>query len=192
MAFTPGRIQLGTARIFVGGTAATTGTPPTYTTHTAGVPSGFTEMGLSQGDCTFGYKAEQKLIEAEQALGPVGAFTVSERAFIECTVLEQTYAVLQRAFNNVGKESVAGGEAFYFGGGTSILAPLTQCVMVTVMQPATPTKFICVQLYKCAMPQGYEVPFSRTKEALYKLRFEAIQDVSRNAGDQMGYYRYEL
>lgn len=191
MSFTPGRIHLGAARIFVGGTAAATGTPPTYTSHTAGVPAGFDEVGLTQEDAMFGYKVDQKLIEAEQSLGPVATFSVSEGAFIECTVLEQTYTTLQRAFNNVGKESVSGGDAFYFGGGTAVLTPLQQCVMLTSVQPANPTKFIIAQLYKCAMPQGYEVPFSRTKETKYKLRFQAMADVSRNAGDQMGYYRFE-
>jgi hypothetical protein len=192
MAFTPGRIHLGAARIFVGGTAATTGTPPTYTTHTDGVPSGFTEMGLTQGTAIFGYKPTEKKIRAEQALGPVGTFTVSEDAFVECTVLEQTYTTLQRAFNNVGKESTGSGEAFYFGGGTAILSPLQQCVILTARQPAAPTKFIVVQLYKCSMPNGYEVPFGRENESAYKLRFEAIQVMTRDAGDQMGYYRFEL
>ena len=44
MALAPGKIHLGPARIFAGVTAATTGTPPTYTTHTAGVRPRAAEM----------------------------------------------------------------------------------------------------------------------------------------------------
>lgn len=191
MALTPGKIHLGTARVFVGVTAATTGTPPTYTTHTAGVPGSGTEVGLTQGDTTFEYKAEKKYIEAEQALGYVQSFVISERGAIECTMLEQTYVTLQQAFDNVGKESISGGDAFWFGGGTGILTPTTQCVMLTAIDPINPTKFRVVQLYKVSMPNGMKIGFSRTKESVYAVRFEGLQDLARNAGDQIGYYRIE-
>ncbi|MEO8483324.1 MAG: hypothetical protein ABI634_14015 [Acidobacteriota bacterium] len=191
MAFAPGKIHLGMARIFVGVTAAATGTPPTYTTHTAGVPGSGAEVGLTQGDTSFTYKAEKKYIEAEQGLGYVQAFTVSERAAVECTMLEQTYITLQQAFDNVGKESVGAGDAFWFGGGTAILTPTQQCVMFTALDPINPTKYRIVQLYKVSMPNGMEIPFSRTKESVYKVRFEGLQDLTRNAADQMGYYRIE-
>lgn len=192
MALNTGRIHLGACRIFAGVTPATSGTPPTYTTHTNGVPGSGTEIGLTQGDTLFLYKPEQKLIEAEQANGYVATFTVNERAAIEFTCLEQNYFALQQAFNNVGKESVAGGDAFYFGGGNNIMQPATTCVMVTSIQPQAPTKFKIAQLYKVATIQGFEIPFSRTKESMYKVRFEALQDLTRTAGDQMGYFRHEL
>lgn len=191
MSFAAGKIHLGAARIFAGVTAAASGTPPTYTTHTAGVPGSGTEVGLTQGDTVFTYKAEKKYVEAEQALGKVQAFTISEMAAIECTMLEQTYFTLQQAFDNVGKESISGGDAFYFGGGTAILTPTQQCVMFTAIDPLNPTKFRVVQLYKVSMPNGMEIPFSRTKESVYKVRFEGLQDLTRTAGDQIGYYRVE-
>lgn len=191
MALAPGKIHLGPARIFVGVTAATTGTPPTYTSHTDGVPGTGTEIGLTQGVSTFRYMAEKKLIEAEQALGYVESFVINERASFECTLLEQTYVSLQQAFDNVGKETQSSGDAFYFGGGTGILSPAQQCVMITARQPKAPTKFIVIQLYKVTSVSGYEAPFARANETTYKVRFEGLQDLSRNAGDQIGYYRYE-
>ena len=189
MALAPGKIHLGAARIFVGVTAATTGTPPTYTTHTAGVPATGTEVGLTQGDTIFKFMAEKKLIEAEQALGYVQAFIIAERASIECTLMEQTYISLQQAFDNVGRESVSAGDAFWFGGGQ--YSPTQLCVMMTALDPLNPTKYRIVQLYKTALTGSYEVPFSRTKESVYKVRFEGMQDMTRNASDQIGYYRVE-
>lgn len=191
MALAPGKMHLGAARIFFGVTAASTGTPPTYTTHTDGVPGSGTEAGLTEGDCEFSYVPEGKLIEAEQALGYVASFTAAERASLTFTCKEQTYNSLKQAFNNVGTESVGAGDAFYFGGGTAILSRITQCVMATARQPLAPTKFIVVQLYKVDSVEGYKAAFSRTKESTYRVRLEGMFDLTRNAGDQLGYYRFE-
>jgi hypothetical protein len=191
MALNAGKIHLGACRIFAGVTPAVTGTPPTYTTHTDGIPASGTEMGLTQGDTTFVYNPEQKLIEAEQALGYINTFTINQRASLEFTCLEQTYFALQQAFNSAGTETISAGDAFYWGGGNAALVPNTTCVMATARQPYAPTKFIIVQLYKVATVAGYQIPLSRTKESMFRVRFEAMEDTSRNAGDRAGYYRFE-
>jgi hypothetical protein len=190
MALTPGKIHLGAARIFVGVTPAVTGTPPTYTTHTDGVPSSGTEVGLTQGDTEFNFVSETKLSEAEQALGYVQVFTIAERAELIFTCLEQTYTTLKLGFQNVGTETIAGGDAFWFGGGTSVNRT-QQCVMATSRQVTAPTKFIIVQLYKVDNIEGYKIPFSRTKESMYRCRLVGLFDTSRAVGDQLGYYRLE-
>ena len=58
-------------------------------------------------------------------LGPVEVMAVGEISSVETTVLEHTYFTLQRAFQNIGSESVAGGYGFWFGNGTGPLAPRT-------------------------------------------------------------------
>jgi len=192
MAFAPTKIHGGMSRIFSGVTVGATGTPPTYITHTDGVPGSGTELGLTQGDTNFSYQLTKKDIEAEQSLAPVDVMSVSEMAQVETTVLEHTYFTLQRAFDNVGTESVGGGYGIWFGGGTGPLAPRTECVMITARQRNAPTKFIVGVLYKCYSVEGFKLGFKRGGESVYKVTFKALADLTRNAGDQLGYYRFEL
>ncbi|HYE85648.1 MAG TPA: hypothetical protein VEA16_04805 [Vicinamibacterales bacterium] len=192
MAFAPAKIHGGGSRIFSGVTAGATGTPPTYITHTAGVPGSGTELGLTQGETLFSYQLTKKEIEAEQSLGAVDVMAVGEMSQIETTVLEHTYHTLQRAFDNIGAESVAGGYGFWFGGGTGPLAPRTECVMITSVQRNAPTKYIIGVLYKAYSVEGFKLPFKKQGESVYRVVFKGLADLTRNAGDQMGYYRFEL
>lgn len=191
MAFAPNRIHGGGSRIFAGVTPGVTGTPPTYIAHTDGVPGTGTELGLTQGDTTFTFQATKKEIEAEQSLAPVDVMTIGELGQIETTALEQTYFALQRAFDNVGSETIAGGDAFYFGNGTGILAPRAETVMITARQRNAPTKFIVAVLYKCYSVQGFKLAFKKNGESVYQIMFKALADLTRNAGDQLGYQRFE-
>jgi hypothetical protein len=191
MALTESRVHAGPVRIFNGVTPAATGTPPTYTTHTSGVPASGTELGLTEGDAVLKYKLVKGKIDPEQSLAPVGVYAIGEEASYTAMVLEQSYFTLQQAFDNVGKESVGAGDAFWFGGGTSVLAPTTTCLMATSVQRNAPTKFIVTQLYKVASMDGVEMPFRKKGHTVYKVTFDALADLSRNAGDQIGYYRFE-
>jgi hypothetical protein len=192
MAFAPTKIHGGGSRIFSGVTAPTTGTPPTYITHTDGVPGSGTELGLTQGDTNFAYQLTKKEIEAEQSLGAVDVMSIGEMGQIETTVLEHTYFTLQRAFDNVGTETVAGGYGIWFGGGTGPLASRTECVMITARQRNAPTKFVIGVLYKAYSVEGFKTSFKKSGESVYRVVFKGLSDLTRNAGDQMGYYRFEL
>ncbi len=191
MAITIARIQLGACRAFVGVTAAATGTPPTYTTHTDGAPATGTDVGATESDTVFSYELQKQAQEAEQELAPIAVYTIGEGASIEAVLMEHVYTALQMAFDNVGKEDIAAGEAFWFGGGTGPLVPTTTCVMLTARQPQAPTKFVVVQLYKCWLSGGMKVPFAKKKGSFYSVKFNALADLTRNAGDRIGYYRYE-
>lgn len=192
MAFAESKVHAGPCRVFSGVTAAATGTPPTYVTHTAGVPATGTELGLTEGDAKLKYKLVKGKIEPEQSLAPVGVYAIGEEASLTCVCMEQTYNTLQMAFDNVGKESVGGGVGFWFGGGTSVLAPTTTTITLTSMQRNAPTKFIVTQLYKVTTMDGFEMPFKKKGHSVYQVTFEALADLTRNAGDQIGYYRFEL
>ncbi len=191
MALAPSKIHVGPARIFCGVTQAANGTPPVYTTHTDGVPGSGTEMGLTEGDAVFKYQLIKKPLGAEQSLADVDVFTEGEMASLVFTCQEQTYFALQRAFDIVGTESVAGGDAAWFGGGTAVLSPRTEVVMLTSRQRNAPTKFIVTQLYKVFSVDGIEIPFRKGGPSLYKVTLNALADLTRNAGDQIGYYRFE-
>lgn len=191
MAFAPAKIHGGGSRIFTGVTAGTTGTPPTYITHTDGVPGSGTELGLTQGDTTFSFQVEKKPIESEQFLGEIDVMAVKEMSQIETTVLEHTYFTLQRAFDNVGSETIGAGDAVYFGGGTGVLTPRTEVVMVTSRQRNAPTKFVIAVLYKCYSVAGFKTSYKKGGESVYQVVFKGLIDTTRNAGDMMGYYRWE-
>jgi hypothetical protein len=192
MALNEAKVHAGPCRIFAGVTAAASGTPPTYTTHTDGVPGTGTEVGLTEGDAKFKYKLLQGKIEPEQSLAAVGLYAIGEDASLTFVVMEQTYFTLQQAFNNVGKESVAGGVAFWFGGGTSVLAPTISTIMLTSRQRNAPTKFIITQLYKAGTMDGFELAFKKKGHSVYQVTYEALADLTRTAGDQVGYHRFEL
>lgn len=191
MAFNAAKIHGNTARIFVGVTAPTTGLPPTLLTHTNGVPGSGTEVGYTEDEAQIRYKAEKQAIGAEQALANVDVMAVSEMAEIEVTVKEHTYATLQRAFDNVGTVSDGSKDLFYFGGGTSILTPRTECVVLTSRQRNAPTKFIVMVLYKAYCEEGYVTGYTKKKEAVYKLKFVGLHDGARNDGDTLGMFVFE-
>jgi hypothetical protein len=155
------------------------------------VPATGSDIGATQGDTIFSYQNTKKEIEIEQSLAPVKVLTITEITSIEFTALEHTYTTLQWAIDNVGKEDVAGGRAFYFGNGSSILIPTTGCVMVTSMQPDAPTKFIIGVLYKCYIGDAWKMPFRRAGESTFKVTLKGLADLTRNLGDQVGYVRVE-
>lgn len=191
MAFNPAKIHGNTARIFAGITAPTTGTPPTLMTHTAGVPGTGTEMGLTEGPATFRYRNGKKMIKADQSLAGVDVMVIDEMAEIEITVKEQTYAVLQRAFDNVGTVSDGAKDLFYFGGGSGVLGARQEAIFVSSQQRNAPTKFIIMVLYKCYSEVGYEAGFTKEGETIYKMKFVGLADTARNAGDTVGQYFFE-
>lgn len=191
MAQTTTRIMAGPCRIFHGVTAGASGTPPTYITHTAGVPATGTEVGHTLGDASFKYQAVKEDIDSEQSLASVDVWTKEEKASIDCDVQEQTYLTLQKAFDAVGAETIGAGDAFWFGGGTTILLPGTFTIMLTAIQRNAPTKFTIAVLYKVYSVSGIDVSFGKAKRSTYKLLFQGLADTSRTAGDQIGYYRFE-
>jgi hypothetical protein len=191
MSFDVTKIHVGAARIFTGVTAAVSGAPPTYITHTNGVPGTGTEIGLTEGDCTIQYTLHKQEIAAEQSLGIVDIFADTESAMLSFTMQEANAQALKAAFDSsVGYDNTAG-DAFYFGGGTAVLAPMTTCVFFSAVRRDAPTKYIVGQLYKAYSKDGFNFSFSRTKKSTVKVTLVAIADLTRTAKDQMGYVRRE-
>ena len=191
MAVAPGKVMAGPYRVFVGVTAGATGTPPTYVSHTDGVPATGTEVGLTEGDSIVRYGQTKELIMAEQELGPVDVFVKDEMAAIELTCLEHTYNTLKQALDNVGVDSQAGADSLYFGGGTSVLAPRTQCVFFSQRQRNAPTKFVIWVFYKVVNITPAELNYGKSNKSRYKLQLAALADTTRNAGDRIGYHQFE-
>lgn len=193
MSFDITKIHVGAARIFTGGTVAVSGTPPTYSAHTAGVPTSgsWTEIGLTENDCTFTYQLTKTEINAEQSLGPVDVFAADEMAQLTFTCQEANANALKMAFDSsVGYDST-GGDAFYFGGGLSVLAPMTVPVFFSSVRRDATTKYWVGSIYKAYSKDGVKFPFSKTKKGLYQVTLIGLADLTRTAKDQIGYLRRE-
>src|SRR3954470_7768478 len=106
MAFAPDKIHIGAARIFTGVTVAVSGTPPTYITHTNGVPGSGTEIGLTEHDCTVTYLLSKTELMAEQSLAPVDVYVTVESYKLSFTMQESNANALKQAFDSsVGYDS---------------------------------------------------------------------------------------
>lgn len=193
MALDNTKIHWGPARIFLGGTAPTTGAPPTLVAHTSGVPSApaGTEVGHTEGDATFTYQLKKEAITSEQVLAAIDVMAVEEIAMLEFVCQEMTYNTLVTAFDNVGTISDGSKDLFYFGGGTAVLSPKTQCVTLTSIQRNAPTKFIVTCLYKVWTGEGAKFNFGRTKKTLYSVKLYGLADTARTAKDYIGQHFFE-
>lgn len=193
MSFDVTKIHVGAARIFYGGTVAVSGTPPTYSAHTAGVPTSgaWVEVGLTENDCTFTYQLTKTEINAEQSLAPVDLFASDETASLTFTCQEANVNALKLAFDSsVGYDATAG-DGFYFGGGLSVLAPMTQPIFFSSVRRDATTKYFVGSLYKAYSKDGIKFPFSKTKKGMYQVTLIGLADLSRTAKDQIGYLRRE-
>jgi hypothetical protein len=184
------KIHMGQARVFVGGTNPTTGTPPTLAAHTAGVPSGaqsaFVDLGFTQGDTTFEIMVEKGQVKAEQSLATVALFTTGIAVKLRGTMLERNYTALKAAIDACISSVDDGSKTlFYGGGGTGVLAPATQGVMFTAIQPQAPTKYFVGVIYKAFTLKGFSLTFNKAKESVIPFELEGMTDSARNAGDEL-------
>jgi len=184
------KIHVGTARIFVGVTPPATGTPPTWLTHTAGVPATGTDIGATDGDCVFKYQLTKQEIFAEQELAPVDVYSSDEACSLVFTLKELNYTALKVAFDSgtssgIGNVDDGTRTGFYGGGGSAILLPTQQCFVFSAMNRVAPTKFIIGVIYKAYSLLGTEAPIRKKGETMIKCELHGLADLTRNAGDRM-------
>jgi hypothetical protein len=179
------KIHVGPARIWTGTTAPASGLPPTWATHTNGVPATGTEVGYTLGDAVFTWKSDKVDIEAEQALGVVDQFISKENAMLEFEAQERTYTLLKIAFDNIGNVDDGTRTGFYGGGGGTILAIQYVTVFLSSQIRNLTNKYEVLFLYKAVSMEGMPLTFSRTKPSTYKINLRALPDSTRSAGDQI-------
>lgn len=193
MAFDITKIHTGCMRIWTGATAAASGAPPTYATHVNGVPNQGTptEIGLTEGDCVFTYQLKKTEIMAEQSLLPVDMFADSETATLSFSMQEMNANAMKMAFDSSVGYDPTGGDAFYFGNGTAVMAPMKTCLFFSSLRRDNTAKFFVGQLYNVYSKDGMNFVASRTKKNTVKVTFVALADLTRTAKDQAGYIRRE-
>lgn len=191
MSYDVTKIHVGAARIFVGVTVAASGTPPTYTTHTNGVPGTGTEIGLTDGDTVLHYVLKKVEIMAEQSFGPVDVYSEQQTVELSFTMQESNAAALKQALDSSTGYDSASGDGFYAGNGNAPLAPGTTCVFFSSVRRDNTAKYFVGEIYKAYSKDGLNFPFSRTKKGMVKVMLVGIADLTRTAGDQMFYFRRE-
>lgn len=187
MAIDVTKIHVGAVKIFANVTAPASGATPTLLPHTSGVPNvgSPVDLGATEGDCVFKYHAEKTEIFVEQYLGPVDVYVGSEMATLTFTMKEVNYTALKLAYDNIGNVDDGSKTLFWGGGGTSILAPTTQCVAFSSLRRDATTKFVIGVLYKSYSLKGFEAPFRKKGESMVSVEIHGLIDTSRTAGDQM-------
>lgn len=185
MAQNSANIHISAGRIFIGVTPPATGAPPTWLTHTDGVPATGTEVGHTEGDSVFTYKPTKAEVVSEQALGPVDAFVTDEMAQLTFTAQERVFTTLQAALDNIGNVNDVTRMGFYAGNGASLINIFTTCVVLTSRRRDATTKFEVLVIYKAYSVEGVALTYSRTKPSTYAVTLKGLNDTTRNAGDQL-------
>lgn len=192
MSFDVQRIECGPARLFAGVTNPTSGAPPTWMTHTAGVPATGTEVGLTEGDTVLEITSQKNTIEAEQYYAPVGVYMTMQAAKISFTAKEMIVAALRLVLDNIGQQTTGALEGFYFGSGSGSFSCLTTSIFLSARRRDDPSKYIVALLYKAYASKPLTLPFSRTKQSVFPVELSALADTTRTSGDAIGQFYREL
>lgn len=179
------------ARVYVGCSL-----PPPGTSFLAydslGVPSGGTDVGATQGEAKFTYKATIEGVDIEQSTNPVAPHITTEEATITFTVAEATAANIYAAIGAGGVYgTTATGPTIRFGG---ITASSGTCVALVGEQATSPGKYYGGMLYTAVNDAGLERTFKKGKESVISFTFKSFPtttDLGRPAGEQLGQWAEE-
>ena len=185
MALTANNIHVGPARVFIGTAAPASGAPPTWATHTNGIPADGEEVGYTTGNTVFTWGTEKSDIESEQALGVVDQYITKENATLEFEAQERVYKTMKIAFDNIGSVDDATRQGFYGGGGGTILNVQYTTVFLSSLRRDLAGKYEILFIYKAVSMQGMVLTYSRTTPSTYKIQLRCLPDSVRTVGDQI-------
>ncbi len=185
MALNPQEIHIGPARIFIGTTAPASSLPPTWLTHTNGIPATGTEVGLTLGESTFTWQTTKTGVPAEQVMGDVDMFIENEQATLSFEAQERTYAIIKQAFDNIGSVNDVTRMGFYGGGGGTIINLTYPTIVLTSPRRDVAGRYEVLMMYKAVNTSPMTLRYSRTTPSTYRLEFRGLPDTTRVAGDQI-------
>jgi hypothetical protein len=162
---------------------------------TLGSPVG---LGASDGAATFHMEAKIEEISIDQETAAVDAVMTAESAYIEVTLKESSLSKISKALAHSTYSSgsdaglPAGAQAYEqitVGGLVSI--PQAPVALISPRRGfAAPGKFLVACLYNSYAKDPFQIGFTRTKEAVYKVRFEGLALLARTQGDRVAqFYR---
>ncbi|HUI42092.1 MAG TPA: hypothetical protein VL523_08995 [Terriglobia bacterium] len=155
-------------------------------------------MGASDGAATFQMEAKVEELSIDQLTAPVDAVMTGESAYLEVTLKESALvkiaASLAHATYTSGTDtSLPVGAQTYeqITVGGAVRIPQAAVALVSPRRGfSAPGKFMVACLYNAYAKNPLQIGFSRTKEAVYKVRFEGLAVLSRAPGDQVAqFYR---
>ena len=158
-------------------TIATDGTPDA-TAHPASVHLGYTDSAIATA-----YVPKHVDIMVDQSGGPVARYGESEKWTLGADLKQLDLAILQQAASLGTYTTASGYTQLTFGG----LADLpTVCVALIAKKRGAVGKFIVVILFSATGHLGISTSIGRAKPATNKVEFDALADLSRAAGRQLG------
>lgn len=155
-------------------------------------------MGASEGASTFHMEAKIEEISIDQETAPVDSVMTAESAYIEATLKESS---LLKISKGLAHTTYTSGTDASLPPGAQSYEQLTVGGLVTVPQAAvalvsprrgytSPGKHLVACLYNAYAKEPFQIGFTRTKEAVYKVRFEGLAVITRPQGDRVGqFYR---
>ena len=155
-------------------------------------------MGASEGAATFHMEAKLEEISIDQETGPVDVVMTAESAYIEVSLKESSLSKVAKALAHARYSSGAdtglpsGAQAYEeITVGGLVAIPQAPVALVSPRRGfSSPGKFLVACLYNTYAKDPYQVGFTRTKEAVYKVRFEGLAVLSRAQGDRVAqFYR---
>lgn len=155
-------------------------------------------MGASEGVSTFRMEAKVEEISVDQEAAPVDSVMTAEGASIEATLKESSLLKISKGLAHAtytsGTDSglPAGAQSYEqltVGGLTTVLQ-----ASVALISPrrgfSSPGKYMVACLYNAYAKEPLQIGFTRTKEAIYKVRFQGLAVLSRPQGDRVAqFYR---
>lgn len=185
MALQPNEIHVGPANIYIGVTAPASGTPPTWMTHTNGVPPDGTHVGATIGEATFTWTAEKEDINAEQVMGVLDQFITSQMGELTFEAEERNFALMSKTFDNIGSVNDGTRMGFYGGGGGTIIGIQYVTIFLSSLRRDIAGAYEIWVGYKCVSMDPMPLKYSRTGPSTYAVRFRCLPDTTRDEGDQI-------
>lgn len=185
MALNPNEIHIGPANIYIGVTAPATGAPPTWMTHTNGVPGTGTHVGATIDETVFTWTTEKEDLMAEQVMGVLDMYITGQGGELTFTAQERTLELMQKTFDNIGMVDDVTRMGFYGGGGGSIIQVQYTCIFLSSLRRDLVGKYEILVLYKGVSTEPMPLTYSRTSPSTYECAFRALPDTDRDEGDQI-------
>jgi len=155
-------------------------------------------MGASEGAATFHMEAKLAEISIDQETGPVDVVMTAESAYLELSLKESSLAKIAKG---LAHGSYSSGTDAGLPTGAQAYEEITVGGLVAIPQAAValvsprrgfaaPGKFMVACLYNTYAKDPFQIGFTRTKEAVYKVRFEGLAVLTRAQGDRVAqFYR---
>lgn len=154
------------------------------------------DLGLTQDGATLTYSAELESIMTDQYLSPVGYYVPGEECTFETLLTEGSADIVRYALGatdqTVSTQSADASNKGYsqiaFGGNST----LTDYVLEYKAKKRTNSNlYVIIRLHLVNISPNIELAYKKDGVSVYKITFKAKADTTKDAGQQLGYYREE-